>query len=78
MVAESWIVERIDAAIARQWHSKHISVATDTDTTIEDTVFSMRSMPRLYNEDELGKPVSRISEMAVSRQSWVALLAAVT
>jgi hypothetical protein len=25
--------------IARQWHNKHFSVATDTDATIEDAVF---------------------------------------
>jgi hypothetical protein len=69
------------AVIARQWHSKHVSVAPDTVTT-EDTVssmwtlpgngslnissetnqrtteellegvFSMRSSPRLYNEQQ--------------------------
>jgi hypothetical protein len=47
----------MDAASARQQIGKHVSVATDTDATT-DTVFSVQSMPRLYNEDQLDKPVT--------------------
>jgi hypothetical protein len=42
------------AAIARQRHSKHVSSATDTRTTIDElleVVSSVRSLPRLYNEN---------------------------
>jgi hypothetical protein len=41
-------------AVARQWHSKHFSVAPNTHTTVKellDMVFSVQSMLRLYNED---------------------------
>jgi hypothetical protein len=40
------------AVIVRQQCGTHVSAATDSDTTIEDTVFSMESAPRLYNEDQ--------------------------
>jgi hypothetical protein len=30
----------------------HSSIATDTDATVEDAVFSMQSMPRLYKENQ--------------------------
>jgi hypothetical protein len=50
---EAEIVEEVKVAVARQWHSKHVSVAVDSDTTI-DAVFSVRCMPRLYNEDQQG------------------------
>jgi hypothetical protein len=52
------IVERTDAAIARQQCNKHPSRATDADTTIEDDAFSMQPVPRLHNEEQLDKPVS--------------------
>jgi hypothetical protein len=42
-------------AIARQWLSTHAHMATDMHATMEellDTVFSMQSVPRLYNKDE--------------------------
>jgi hypothetical protein len=39
-------VEGIDAAIARQWHGKHVSAAANTDTTIEDAVLSVWSVMR--------------------------------
>jgi hypothetical protein len=32
-------VEQVEVVISRQWHGKHISAATDTDTTIENMVF---------------------------------------
>jgi hypothetical protein len=56
-------MEWIDAAVARHWHSKLVSVATDTDSTIGDMVFSMQSVPKFYNEDQL--------DMQVSQQSLV-------
>jgi hypothetical protein len=45
----------MDAATARQRRGKHVSGASDNDTTIEGTVFSVPSVPRLYNEGQLGK-----------------------
>jgi hypothetical protein len=47
------VVEQIDAAIARQRRNKYVSVATDTDATVEDVVFSMQSVLRLYNKVQL-------------------------
>jgi hypothetical protein len=44
----------MDAAIARQRSGKHFSATTNKPATIEESlevVFSMRSSPRLYNED---------------------------
>jgi hypothetical protein len=43
------IVEQ-EAAVARQWRDKRVSVATDSDATIEDMVFSMWSLP--YNDQQ--------------------------
>jgi hypothetical protein len=60
-------VEQIDGAIAGQWCDKQVSVATDTDATIEDAVFFMWSVPRLHNEDQLDKPVG-------GRSWWLAVL----
>jgi hypothetical protein len=45
------IVEQLEAVILVQWHGKHISVATDTDITIEDAVFYMWAVPCLLTED---------------------------
>jgi hypothetical protein len=42
----------VEAVITRQQHGKHISMAADTDATVEDAVFSMQSAPRLYKEDQ--------------------------
>jgi hypothetical protein len=36
---------------SRQWLEKHVHVAADMSTMIE-VVFSMRSMPKLYKEDQ--------------------------
>jgi hypothetical protein len=62
-------VERIDAAIARQRRGKHVYAATNQQATIEDLLeaaFSMRSMPRLYSEDQREKSVgSRSRRLAV-------------
>jgi hypothetical protein len=49
------IVERIGAVIARQQRRKHVTTATNNDATIRDAMFSMLSVPMLYNEDQLDK-----------------------
>jgi hypothetical protein len=49
-------------SIARQWHSKHISVVMDNHSITGDlleVVFSMRSMPRLYKENQSDFSVSQ-------------------
>jgi hypothetical protein len=46
------ITETTDVDIARQLHGNYVSTATNADT-IEDAVFSMQSMPMIYNEDQL-------------------------
>jgi hypothetical protein len=46
-------MEWIDEAIARQWHCKHVSTAVDKHAPIEDVMFSVQSLPRLYNKDQL-------------------------
>jgi hypothetical protein len=41
---------------ARQRHSKHVSAVTNNNIATEDLledVFSMRSVPRLYEENQL-------------------------
>jgi hypothetical protein len=46
-------VEPEEHTIARQWHGKHISMATNTPTTIEElwkAVFPAWSVLRLYNK----------------------------
>jgi hypothetical protein len=46
-------VECVNAAIAGQWRSKHVSVATSKHATMEellDAVFSVQSMLKLYND----------------------------
>jgi hypothetical protein len=50
--------------VARQWLSRHVIAATDMYAILEET-FSVRSMPRLYNEDEL--PLQHSLEAAVRR-----------
>jgi hypothetical protein len=46
-------VVRIDEVIARQLCGKLVSAATDPDSTVEDGMFSMRSVPGLHNESQL-------------------------
>jgi hypothetical protein len=77
------MVEQAEAVTARHQHGKHISAATDSDATIEDTVFSMWSVTRhkphgAWRQDKLicGKP-PLIKELWLCRQS-LALLAAAT
>jgi hypothetical protein len=69
------IVEWIDTAITGQWHNKHVSAATDTETIIEDTVFSMWSLPWLNDEEQLDKSVRGWSRrlVVVSCKSAVAV-----
>jgi hypothetical protein len=59
--------------VAGQWlSSRHVMVATDTHATIEElleAVFSVRSLPRLYNEDQLPSAVSRGERESAGRQS---------
>jgi hypothetical protein len=56
-------VGSIKTPVARQWpNSHHMIAATDTHATIEElleAVFPVRSVPSLYNEDQLPLPVSR-------------------
>jgi hypothetical protein len=37
--------------VATQQYGKHISVAVNKHATIEEAVFSVGAIPRLYNED---------------------------
>jgi hypothetical protein len=63
------IVERIDAAISRQWNDEHVSAAKNQHATIAElleAVFSMQSLPRLYGEDQREKLISR--RLAVSME----------
>jgi hypothetical protein len=68
------IAEPYETAVARQWPSKHISAATESDATVEEllekkhatidelfeAVLYMRSAPMLYTEDRKGTAVSKI------------------
>jgi hypothetical protein len=68
MTPERWNSGTTRGRIARQWHNKHVSVATNTPTTTEELqeeIFSVRSVPGLYNEDQWEKLVSRESEVTV-------------
>jgi hypothetical protein len=45
-------------AVNRQWHDKHVSLATDTHSTMEEVLemaFSMLSVSRLYSESHWEK-----------------------
>jgi hypothetical protein len=47
-------MEQEETAIARQWLSKNIIVAANTNATMEEllnTVFSMQYVPGLYNKN---------------------------
>jgi hypothetical protein len=69
------IVERIDAAVARQWCSKkHVSAAVNQHATIEEllvVVFLMQSVPRLYSKEQWEKSISWRME------SWLAVLSCI-
>jgi hypothetical protein len=49
-MAKTGMMVSEEAAVFRQQHSEHISMATDSDATTTDAVFSMRSFPRQYSE----------------------------
>jgi hypothetical protein len=51
ITAEARIVEQVEAVIARQQHSKHVSMATDTVVAIDNSVFSMRFAPGCIIKD---------------------------
>jgi hypothetical protein len=56
------IVEQEEEAIARQWRCKHVSAATNQHATVEElleALFSVRSVPTLYSEDQREKLVRR-------------------
>lgn len=61
--------------IARQQQGEHVSVATDSDVTIEDRVVCLHSVLRSYKEDQLCRPVNRQSVMIWSQ--WLAVLSCV-
>jgi ribosome-interacting GTPase 1 len=66
------IVEREKTAVARQRSHKYISASTHKHATIEellDAVFSLRSVTRLYNENEREKRVSRDSAHVAGGQT---------
>jgi hypothetical protein len=55
-------VEQEEVAIARQRSSKRVSAAMNQHTTIEELlegVFSVWSAPKLYNEDQREKLVTK-------------------
>jgi hypothetical protein len=57
------ILERIDAAIARQRCSKYVSAATNQHTIAEElleAVSSVQSTPSLYSEKQLKKLALRV------------------
>jgi hypothetical protein len=67
-------VERIKTAIARQRRGKRATAASDTQGTIEEpleAMFSLRSVPRLYNENERENLVANHGLEAGSRKSEV-------
>jgi hypothetical protein len=64
-----------ETAVARQWQSKHVSMEANIPATIEEpreAVFSLGSVPRLYNEEHEGQPTYF---GAVSKQRLVETIA---
>jgi hypothetical protein len=63
-------VKPAERAVARQWlSSRHVKAATDTQAKTKElleAVFSMRSVPRLYNEDQLPLSVRQSREFIES------------
>jgi hypothetical protein len=45
------MAEWINLDVVRERHSNHVFIAMDTDTE-EDTVFSIQSVPRPYDENK--------------------------
>lgn len=74
MMTKGRIVESEETAISRQWPSKHAPVTTDTHATmeeLEEVVFSVWSMPKLYNKDNGAVSWSQRLSLAVSHKSAV-------
>jgi hypothetical protein len=46
------IVEKEEAAVTRQWYGKHVAIAKNKHATIENALFSMLCLPRLYSQDQ--------------------------
>jgi hypothetical protein len=46
------IVEQVEATADMQRHAKHVSMATDSNASIEDEVFSICSLSRIYNKEQ--------------------------
>jgi hypothetical protein len=45
-------VEQEEAAVARQWYFKHVTIAKNKHATVENALFSMLFLPRLYSQDQ--------------------------
>jgi hypothetical protein len=45
-------VEQEELAVASQRCGKHVSAATNKHATTEDVVFSMQSVPKLYDDQQ--------------------------
>jgi hypothetical protein len=64
------------SVIARKRRGKNVSTATDADAKIEDAMFSMLLVPRLYNEDQLelsrfgSRKILRVKCVHESRGTW--------
>jgi hypothetical protein len=70
MTPEGWNSGAIGDVHCRQRLGKHVLAATNTQETIEElleTVFSVGSAPRLYNEHS--RPAERITEKRCQRDS---------
>jgi hypothetical protein len=57
--------------VATQLRGKHISAAVNQHATVEEAVFSVGAVPRLYNDDltPLELELSRVPEFAVSAEN---------
>jgi hypothetical protein len=55
-----------NTSVTRQWlNSRHVIAVTDTHAIVMEETFSVRSVPRLYNEDQL--PLRGSFETAVTK-----------
>jgi hypothetical protein len=67
-------VKPAETAVARQWLSSHnVMATTDMHTTMEElleAVFAVRSVPKLYNKDQLPLRVSRETVCRRQAVSW--------
>jgi hypothetical protein len=58
--------------IATQLCGEQISAAVNQHSTIEEAMFSVGAIPRLYNEDltKLEWELSSVPELAVAAENW--------